>query len=261
MHWLIQERFAHEDAYQVMIRTLEQAGIPYTLQEKVIPFVGELIPEPQINTNNVICMGAVALRHAAKRRNWTPGVYDMSDFEFEDHLKHWGDRMLNADSQVVKFGEAQYEGEMFIRPSRDTKAFTGMLCEASELKGWQEQVARLGKDPNGNLTSETLIQVCSPKPIFGEYRFFIVDGKVATASMYKFGSGVFLQEHNENSIYRECVEEALSVWQPLPAFVMDIADTPNGPKIIETNTINSSGMYAIDVQRLVFALEDLNERS
>ncbi|MGV3619435.1 MAG: ATP-grasp domain-containing protein [Archangium sp.] len=40
------------------------------------------------------------------------------------------------------------------------------------------------------------------------------------------------------------------------AFVIDIAETPNGLRIVELNTFNSAGFCAADVQRLVIAVED-----
>jgi hypothetical protein len=38
---------------------------------------------------------------------------------------------------------------------------------------------------------------------------------------------------------------------------MDIADTPNGLKIVEINNINSAGWYRCDMQKLVTSLEDM----
>jgi hypothetical protein len=49
----------------------------------------------------------------------------------------------------------------------------------------------------------------------------------------------------------------IQTWRPAQAFVMDIADTPDGPKVIEINNINSSGFYACDPQSIIVALESL----
>jgi hypothetical protein len=46
-------------------------------------------------------------------------------------------------------------------------------------------------------------------------------------------------------------------WQPQRAFVLDVAETADGPKIVEINTLNSAGFYAADIQRIVLALEEL----
>ena len=47
-------------------------------------------------------------------------------------------------------------------------------------------------------------------------------------------------------------------WSPADAFVVDIADTAEGPKVIEINTINFAGFYKADVQKIIVAIEDLN---
>lgn len=53
------------------------------------------------------------------------------------------------------------------------------------------------------------------------------------------------------------VMTAIADWQPHRAFVIDVCDTPDGPRIVEINTINSAGFYAGDLQRPVAALEAL----
>ena len=40
---------------------------------------------------------------------------------------------------------------------------------------------------------------------------------------------------------------------------MDIAETPDGLKIIEVNNLNSAGWYKGNVQKLIEALEDMPE--
>ena len=39
------------------------------------------------------------------------------------------------------------------------------------------------------------------------------------------------------------------------AFVLDVADTLEGPKVIEVNNFNSAGLYACDVGKIVDAVE------
>jgi hypothetical protein len=43
-------------------------------------------------------------------------------------------------------------------------------------------------------------------------------------------------------------------WQPADAFVIDIADTPNGLKVVEINTFGVSGFYYSDMFKVVDAL-------
>jgi hypothetical protein len=52
---------------------------------------------------------------------------------------------------------------------------------------------------------------------------------------------------------QDCVDKS----QPDDAFVLDVADTPEGLKIVEINNINSAGFYKGDMQKLVWALNEL----
>jgi len=49
----------------------------------------------------------------------------------------------------------------------------------------------------------------------------------------------------------------VDLWSPDVGFVLDIADTPEGFKVIEVNCLNASGFYACDMAKVVFALEEL----
>jgi len=189
MHWILQDNLFNEDAYQELQSTLERFEIPYSIH-KVIPFIGELVPAPNLDTSNVMCMGSYSLRHAAKKYEWAPGVFDLEPFDFTVQMKHWLNFMLNADAQVVAFKDAVVTEPKFIRPIQDSKVFAGGMFDPEEFNDWQRKVCVLEEDYGNSLTTDTLIQICEPKEIYSEYRFWIVRGKVVTSSLYKRGSQV-----------------------------------------------------------------------
>lgn len=254
MHWILQENLFKETEWENLVGTLERFNIPYSVH-KVVPFVGELLPDPTIE-GKVICFGSYSLRHAAKAKGWTPGVYDLFDMNFLEQKKYWGKRLLNHDSQVVKFKNACVSGDTFIRPIDDSKYFTGKVFSAAEFNEWQEKVCVLKEDYGNSMTENTLIQLCQPKEIYAEYRTWVVNGEVVTASLYKRGDRViYSSDVPEPAI--SFAYECINLWQPHHAFVLDVCDTSNGWKVVEINTLNSAGFYAADVQKLVMALEDL----
>lgn len=63
MHWILQDNLFHDPKYQELLDTLIRLNLPYSIH-KVVPFVGELIPEP-VAPANTICMGSYSLRHAS----------------------------------------------------------------------------------------------------------------------------------------------------------------------------------------------------
>lgn len=253
MYWVMQRDIFKEDGWKSMVETLERFNLPHSVHS-VVPFVGEIMPD--VNpTGNVICFGTYSLRHLAKRKNWFPGVFDLEPYDFTIQLQHWGDRMLNADSVVAPFKEIVLNVPMFVRPANDTKYFAGKVFDPDEFHTWKIKVCVLEEDYGTSLTKDTILQACSLKEIYTEHRYWIVDGKIVTKSQYKRGNKIEYKS-DVDPMFDEFVCECIAIWQPLRAFVIDVCDTDQGLKIVEINTINSSGFYAGDMQKLVFALED-----
>jgi hypothetical protein len=261
MHWILQNNLFNEAAYQTLLDTLERLGLPYSIH-KVVPFVGDLMPEPELDHKNVICMGSYSLRHYAKRKIWTPGVFDLEPCNFEMQREKWGEHMLNFDSKVSRFEDAVFpffeRGEehlAFIRPIEDSKVFAGKVFEKEEFYTWKRKVCVLEEDYGNSLTKNTLVQVTKPKVIYSEYRFWVVHGDIITASLYKRGDQVIYSSEVDQCFF-DYARDRIAEWQPHAAFVIDVCDTPDGMKVVEINTLNSCGFYAADIPKLVMALEE-----
>jgi len=255
MHWILQNNLFNEDAYKFLLDTLQKFNISHSIH-KVIPFVGELVDPPELQTKNVICMGSYSLRHCAKKYEWTPGVFDLEPFNFQVQLSHWGNNMLNYDSAVSEFQHAEITDECaFVRPIEDSKVFAGTVFDKEDFYDWKRKVCVLEHDYGNSLTKTTLVQVCSPKPIYSEHRFWIVKGHIVTSSTYKLGSKIVYLPLVDQRFY-DYVNEMISIWQPHDAFVIDVCECSEGLKIVEINTLNSCGFYAADLQKLMIALEE-----
>lgn len=266
MHWVLQTNLFNEAEWDNLVGTLERFKIPFSVH-KVIPFIGELVPEPVPQSDKVICFGSYSMRHAAKKFGWNPGVYDLFDQNFLVQMSHWGTMMLNHDAMVVPFRNAVIDEDTFIRPIDDSKYFAGKVFSAAEFNEWQEKVCVLKEDFGNSLNGDTLIQLCQPKKIYAEYRFWVVGGRIVTCSLYKRGDRVIYSSDVDQQVrwFAEGVVRhgdirlitRTSAWQPHRAYVLDVCETPDGMKIVEINTINSSGFYAAHVQDLVMALEGM----
>ena len=283
MHWILQNNLFNESAYQVLLETLERFNLPYSIH-KVVPFVGELVPEPELDHANVICMGSYSMRHAARKYGWRPGVFDLEPFNFNVQLKHWGDLMLNADAVVSRFEDAEfpfysicsahqeddvscrackigsYSTLMFIRPIEDSKVFAGKVFTKDEFYEWKRKVVVLEEDDGTSLSKSTLIQLCTPKIIHAEYRFWIVNKKIVCASLYKRGDRIFYSDQVDQHVF-DFAQSVIDIgWNPHRAYCLDVCETDHGMKIVEINTLNSSGFYACDIPKLVHALEEEGKR-
>ena len=254
MHWLIQENIGHEDKFQSLIDSIIKLDQTYDLV-KVIPFIGEITPDINPIDKNVICFGAYSMRKLAAKKGWTPGVYDIEWFPYTALIDALGTDVLNHDAVFGTFGDIVPEqDEFFMRPIHDGKEFAGVIKSAGQLKEWQTRVIALGLADNGStLTSETPIMCSQLRKIYNEYRYFVVDGKAVTGSQYKLGKRVVYGDTDGHlDIAQEFVDRLNgTVDQP---YVIDIALTDDGHKVIEMNTLNCAGFYAADMQKLTYAL-------
>lgn len=260
MHWLLQTGFEYERGWTDLVETLDRQSIPYSMH-KVIPFIGELVPRPPECLKHVFCVGSYAMRKSSQTHGWRPGVLDLEDVASFHNLMAcpWKERLLNRDSVVTTFGEARLDDTSFIRPVNDAKFFAGQIIEVEEFQDWQHRVCVLGEDYGDKLSASTEIQIARPKAIQAEYRFWIVNDRISTGSRYKMGGRVVydrtIDEYIEAFVAMLCDPNSADYWRPESAYVVDVAGTPDGIKIVELNTINSCGFYAADVPKLVADLE------
>ncbi len=274
MLWIVQNNLYNEAGYVKFIEALERLGSDF-LVVKPIPFTNiimpasfdsfsqniEDVPEPYIDTTQkVIAFGATSLSRVAKARGWTPGTYLTDAFDFETWRDGFGtENILNAESIVARISDpmnvTRMSDTLFVRPVDDSKAFTGITMSKYDFFDWIQSISQIEEEEFQPLHKNTKIAVANYKEIYSEYRMFIVDGKIVTGSMYKLGNNFTQLEVKDNYNLEWFTADMINRWQPAPAFVIDIADTPDGFKVIEINNINSAGFYAADPQKIVAAIE------
>jgi len=261
MYWVVQkDLFREAEQHEALLTALDRMGLPFSVHDCVM---GTLIPniEPE---GPVMVIGAVGMANIAQRRGWRPGSFLNGNFDFEVQRAQWGDRMLNADALVCAFedvplhrDEIRLEDEcFFIRPVHDTKSFTGIVQTWDEFMAWHERIVKNDEDMRWACKPQTPVLIGLAKKLYWEYRLFVVDGKVVTASAYKNGGRLWVTEA-VNPAAIQFVEEAAACWSPARAFVADVAETPDGLRLIEVNNLNSAGFYACNIARLVEAIEGM----
>ncbi len=283
MFWVLNSNLYRERGYDRLMEILPRMGIRFATV-KTVPMTDRLMPadadtfamtaeeqencpEPFIDTSGaVLICGSYTLAKIAVKRGWKPGAFiDNLDY-VTMASKLPADWLLNPDATILPFKDVRIETDKFIRPVEDSKVFSGRVYKPEEWADFHAGALKAldvdGGVPGFTLDVNTPVIVSAPVEIFTETRFFVVDGKVVTHGRYKRGNRVVGHIVNDPADPHviEHAQRVADFWQPQPAFVVDIAETPEGLKIVEYNSLTCAGFYGADVQALVMALEDLGSR-
>lgn len=259
MQWILQD---FEDTAR-LAEALDRLGLDHSWH-KVVPFVGDLVPEPVVvDPRSVVMFGSYALRHHAEREGLHPGVFVLRPFV---HEAVWQPFLLNGpDARFVMLRDVparvhEDDTAWFVRPVDDSKAVAGGVKTGSELVATARKVLALDEAdiPNGSLRHDTELMLCRPARILREWRVWIVAGRVVTCSLYKEGARVVYRREIDDDAAAFAQRMADANPDYSPAYVIDICRTEDGLRLLETNCINAAGFYAADLVKLATAIEDLD---
>ena len=182
---------------------------------------------------------------------------DYSETGFDQSIyKDYGLPLLNNEAEYYtckNILDKTFAKDMFIKPSKDLKAFNGGIIKTNTTVREHIESGFFKKD----YLNETIV-IAPLKDIYAEYRFFIIEDKIITGSMYKRGDRVLYDSFIPEDIMEKAIEYA-KLYKPADIFVMDLADTKEGIKIVEYNCWNCSGLYNIDIQKLFIEVANYKE--
>jgi hypothetical protein len=271
MYYVVQENVFRESNYDKIIETLEKFELPYTVV-RIFPFVDKIVrledipegpfevdelPDFELERKDVFVFGAIKLARVAAAKGWYPGSMMNSNHDFLVYRDHYGENLLNWDSKIVTINDFETwdveEGLKFIRPTQDTKSFTGAVFTKYE---WLEARKRSLTYENNQFSLDTQIQVSSVKNILKEIRFWVVGGKIITGSQYRSGNRTVYDSFIEPEAI-EFAQRMVDTFQLAEAFVIDVCLIEDGVwKVVECGCINCAGFYHSDVQKTIMALEE-----
>lgn len=178
--------------------------------------------------------------------------HDPERFRWSETNKHWP--MLNVDFVKTTIGDFPKEkwGEyVFVRPDLDLKQFSGEVVASSDFARRMSEVSA-----GGFLFDESCeIIVSTPKRFYSEWRLFVVDGKVASGSRYRWCSRRSISGQVPDAVI-SFAESMARIYSPAPVFALDICSVGftedfSTLRVVEANCFNSSGFYAADVKEIV----------
>lgn len=227
----------------------------------IVPFQDELGNEEDLlamPVNGVVIpYGSVKLTRISKMRGWRGNCYDEDTFRSDLWLTKRDD-MLNSGAFFMRvrntpefFEFAEDSDQWFIRPVKDLKQFNGTVADVADIRNWMNST----KSGNFSFDEDTEIMLAPVQKLYSESRFFIVGGKIVEGSYYKMGGRTHAARITQQEVL-DSAQELADKWLPHECCVMDVADTDNGLKVIEFNTINSSGFYDHNIPNIVKAMTE-----
>ncbi len=244
MFWVVQEDLYCENRRYDLVSVLERFDLPYQL---VSVASNSITPEIEYD-GKIITNGSIMLSKIAVERGWKPGSLLNDNFNYEMWYPIFKEFLLNKNAVFTTLGEASISKPMFIRPVLDNKVFNGRVYTHTEFE-------TLRSGPTSPKL-ETQILISTPKTIGMEHRHYIVDGKVVTSSRYKLGKTPNQQEGADQNVL-DFVAKIIKIWTPAKAFVLDTYTAGNEIGIVEMGCICNAGLYQADLQKLVIALEEM----
>jgi hypothetical protein len=250
MFWILNTQLLRrEGAFESLLQSLERQDTRYA-EVKKIPFTLDLDVEIETDDPKIFCSGSSSMREVCDARGWNPGYIQTATYDVA--LDNWGNAMLNYGAVVSRYDEVTaIADEFFIRPVEDTKSFSGLVVSRDS---WQTEIAEA--NPYSNIAPDDLVVVAPLTEIQAEYRLMVIGGEIATGSMYRLGRRVVYDSYIEPGV-RGFAEKRIKEFSPAIAYALDIASTPSGYRIIETNSISSAGFYACDMGRFVAGINSL----
>lgn len=253
MYYIIQENLFREEGHEALIKTLKRFKLDFELVN-VKPFLEDF--DYKTTRKDVFMFGSLKMARLSKKYNWYPGALINHNFDYEIYSKFYKDNLLNYDSEVVKFGEdfSWRSGLRFIRPTLDTKIFTGRVFDKDEWNIFRHQ--QLTNGHSTTLTIDSLIQIAKPKKISQEVRCWVVGGKIVTQSIYRRGSFLVYDDSVDVDAI-EFAQKMVDKFKLADAFTIDVCLTSNDEwKIVECGSISCAGFYKANMQKLIMALEE-----
>jgi hypothetical protein len=253
IRWIIQSNLTNENDLEELRQGCRDINVEFE-DVIVMPMVKEM-PKFTVDDKINIYYGSTTLMYNVYEQFDNPiGLfYDEETYSMANYMKQWGEYMLNCDAHIVRVGdflkeERDPEEDVFIRPDGDGKELVGQVKKFKDIKIWLERYLKY----DNRLTLDSNILVGPAYNLFKEWRLYIVDKEIVTASRYRKDFKLSKSSEDIPESMLEFARERISEYSPHDNFAMDIASVHDGEYyIIECGCLNSVGLYHADIKKIV----------
>lgn len=250
MSWVIERDVFNTVQYNTMLAHLRERNIE-THIVRIKPFVHILDGPTPIVTSPTVCYGSIGMAKVAQDN---AGVFT-GDFSTSCY-KLLGRDFLNWDARIMKLSEVASvalatpaETRFFCKPNDDNKAFAGQMFSAGEFNHWLARMREINYLDDNDFD----VAVCSQKDLAIEYRILVVGDTIIDMSIYRQWQLV-MPERVWDTDVSAFVDDCMAKFNPADVYIIDVAQTRDGLKVVEYNTFNTAGWYALDVPTVIDAI-------
>lgn len=267
--WLVQDTARVYTAIDTEVQALKKLGFNFRTFG-VIPFTDTITGLDDLDTNEIYIIrgGTKIVDMLSSRRvdnltselveSLSKGIsYNKKNFD-QAYYSELNLPVLNSTPEILDLQDpknlyASFSTDKFVKPSSDLKAFTAGVMEAGEVLKYfiERHYYRSGY-------AEETVLVHDVQEIDAEYRFICLNGSVLQGSQYRGKYDLKLDANIPLSVQEKATEFA-KLYIPSDLYTMDLAETPNGVKIVEYNCWNGSGLYAMNVEELFTKVQNYYE--
>lgn len=189
------------------------------------------------------------------------GIYfNEENFNYKSWAENYGSYLFNdpKESYIFKIKNVDLSllndnDDYFLRPVKDLKSFSGTVVTKNEFQIFVNEI-KDGKYSSLDIDVEVVI--APAYKIEKEWRCFMVNGKIASASQYKENGVLVISNKNIPEEMLNFAEKMADIWSPEKIFTLDIALSNNNYYVIEAQCSNSSGFYDCDMVKLVQSINE-----
>jgi len=218
---------------------------------------GESNPPYEKNDNKVFFIGKIYTALKIKQLGYSYQVWLGPEFDysyFGSHLNNLlnDDFLMGTCSQINKIyltDNSIPPNEMvYIRSNSGYKRFQGDLYSRDIF---------LMESKKHALPQEEILVLASEKEIAQEYRLVIKSKYDEISDLWEYDVITYSQYEGEkreltNGEVRNIIQDLeTSTYRPYPLFILDVCICEEKIKILEANSINTSGYYTCNLQRIV----------
>ena len=256
INWILQKNLTKPAILKRIKSAVNQDGENWE-EIEVIPFSNQLARIQNKDAFHVIYGSTTFMLLAYEVEELRAGLFfDPAKFQMQNYVKQWQEQVLNHKGNLILLGElANMESppqmRWFIRPNSDGKAFSGRVHTFKDLVQWSKSVIPLDIP---EMNKDTEIWISQAKEIAKEWRLFVVDDKIISASRY-MNKGELAESRTD--IPEEMIRFAkglIDEYRLADVYAMDIALSNGKYRLLECNCFNGTGFYQHDIEGIIRAV-------